>query len=446
MPIVVNTNVNIGQPIPANGARPIVFDIVNTYPLAVQVSGDIYVDGTYFTTVYSDWKTKDFGGGIYMFFVDVTEAVRDALSFQLNDPFTTNSGTAKIDTEAQAEINITFYEWRFAGGGYVGQDLVNIGYSNMFIAMNSAKQYNQEFYHARQTTALGVDYRALSNRPLSPFSLTIGQDESEYLSVYADQYNYYFILCYDSSGNIISAGWREFQNFTYSGAWRTNATRCLPVGTRNIKDVSSQLWAPFLLVIPTPGDLEGVAYYEIYVGIVFDLVPPLEVWYPIPAPGWEPYRYRIKDIGCEDERVRVHWQGRQGGFESYTFRKIVKDEIVTVPEDYESPFPIGADLNLRTIRDKGLARLYTPAINEIDLTSEPLEQDEAEYLSEILTSPNVYIEVPDSSGNNPSTWDYNYVAMRVKRGKFTREEDKKDGFRILKFTLENANRVEVQGN
>lgn len=89
-------------------------------------------------------------------------------------------------------------------------------------------------------------------------------------------------------------------------------------------------------------------------------------------------------LGCE--KVRLTWLNRLGGFDSYTFIgsevRGIDSEIIT----YTKGLDIGFD-----VQDAGETILGVTANNEFSIWSEFVKGETAEWLEELITSPQVYL-------------------------------------------------------
>ena len=115
------------------------------------------------------------------------------------------------------------------------------------------------------------------------------------------------------------------------------------------------------------------------------------------------YSYRIAE-NCSAERCRVYWQNRKGGVDGYTFKgelsitnSIKKKKFRGVlghrrhrtEDENSSDYAKHNTFNQRT---RTGANISIKAKEKINLISQPHKKDELRWLSEIYTSPKIWVE------------------------------------------------------
>lgn len=421
MPSILGTNAI--ELTPAN--EPIIFILANNVANAVQVSADIYINGsaTAIGSVYSDKRTLLFGG-FYEFSIDVSAPIRDYLSHKLN---AYGTGGDIVDNLAQARINITFFEWRIVGG-LLTQDAVNVDFSDTFVALNAVRQYNELRTLERNLFGSGTtENLALSNRPQLPKSVKMRLDESEYLGIYADSSTHYAVLCYDSTGTLFRAGIRTLSAFTTHGGIRTNATRQIGVGAANINNTTFTSWFGGMTA---PNIDDQVLFYFVYWGI------------PVTPFGIELFqahngmKYSVGK-SCADQLKRFHFMNSFGEFDSISFPKFTKLQREGTPDRYERPL-IYSGTTPPGYSARGLSILRSDAEQSFEIESFAMSEEEIKWLSEML-SPEVYIEDVDYLGNIIN------VPIVLDKNKIDLVDDLDTGFSIMKIQGSYGRMIESQG-
>lgn len=140
--------------------------------------------------------------------------------------------------------------------------------------------------------------------------------------------------------------------------------------------------------LPNP----AIASYKITVGnIVIVTIPSPAVLY---FPASEEIEYKVVADCCERIRLRFHWVNLLGGVDSYTFN-FEKDLVLTTTSDTGEkalPWAIGSPTP-NDVTEVGKIKLKSEGSNSYLLNSEILTNSEALWLSELLTSPKVFIEL-----------------------------------------------------
>lgn len=167
--------------------------------------------------------------------------------------------------------------------------------------------------------------------------------------------------------------------------------------------------------------------------------------------------------------VRFHWLNRMGGIDSYTAKRNITETVQANKIFFErkSPNPRYAQqysasnvYGFKTSRDPVGSDLYKPSVNTFSIEAtrsntvytEPLNDVESKWLEEIITSPNVWIELLTDAGkynsqanpeSHPSYRDYFAVTINNSELETVNQE-----LGLVKFNLTYtmANGINTQSN
>lgn len=167
--------------------------------------------------------------------------------------------------------------------------------------------------------------------------------------------------------------------------------------------------------------------------------------------------------------VRFHWLNRMGGIDSYTAKRNITETIQANKIFFErkSPNPLYAQqynsgnvYGYTTSRDPVGSDLYKPSVNTFAIEAtrsntvytEPLNNVESKWLEELITSPNVWIELLTEAGgwnkdrnpeSHPSQRDYFGVTITNSELETVNQE-----LGLVKFNLtyNMANGINTQSN
>ena len=149
----------------------------------------------------------------------------------------------------------------------------------------------------------------------------------------------------------------------------------------------------------------------------------------------EPRYYKIdrEPVNLAYDFVRFHWLNRMGGIDSYTAKRDISETVMSNKVFFErkSPNPLYVQQYDGTAplfpqsspRDPLGNDLYKPSVTTVSVEAtrkksvytEPLNSVESKWMEEIITSPNVWIELDTEAGewandinptSHPSTRDY----------------------------------------
>ena len=144
------------------------------------------------------------------------------------------------------------------------------------------------------------------------------------------------------------------------------------------------------------------------------------------------YKIDRESVNLSYDFVRFHWLNRMGGIDSYTAKRDISETVMSNKVFFErkSPNPLYVQqynssnvYGYTTSRDPVGSDLYKPSVTTVSVEAtrkksvytEPLNSVESKWIEEIITSPNVWIELDTEAGewahdrnptSHPSTRDY----------------------------------------
>ena len=122
---------------------------------------------------------------------------------------------------------------------------------------------------------------------------------------------------------------------------------------------------------------------------------------------------------------------RLGGAEAYTFSSKLTKQEVNKSQAAQKPQTWGVAAPPTTTFDKGKFKIQNTAFNQYKVEGKFYDEEEAEYIKDLLSSPEVYWETSDG-----------LVAVLVQDTVFTKSET--ETFTKLELTVIEANDISVQ--
>lgn len=111
----------------------------------------------------------------------------------------------------------------------------------------------------------------------------------------------------------------------------------------------------------------------------------------------EIFTYNVKDSCCNDKSIRLHWLNLLGGIDSYTFSNSKDLQISTSSERGKQAlgWNIGST-NPHKTSSEGLYKFNSTSKEQYLISSGLLKNSDALWLSELLASPKVYIDIDNT--------------------------------------------------
>lgn len=145
-------------------------------------------------------------------------------------------------------------------------------------------------------------------------------------------------------------------------------------------------------------------------------------------------KYMFKVVDCCNERtVRLHWLNRLGGSDAYTFTSKKKIEQKTKSETAQKPLSWSTTLPPAQSYDKGMFKIFQETMKEYEVESTFYNEQQGEWIAELLSSPEVYMETADG-----------LIAVVIQDGSITISENEELLNVQVKFV--EANYISVQSN
>lgn len=203
----------------------------------------------------------------------------------------------------------------------------------------------------------------------APLNQTICLEDSLFLNTIHGDANYLRVQTFDSSGLVIDTGYLLFPASGF------NSQVALGVGPNEIRNTTFTSGSVNI-------DASNVASYRLTVGQGFAPFVALS----------ETYVFTLIDC-CLDDFERLHFLNRLGGTDAYTFKSLNVRSQTTTSEQAQKPLAWNSDTATpHSINDRGSFKLDSRAVINRQLETTPLEPDFADWLAELLSSPEVYLE------------------------------------------------------
>jgi len=144
-------------------------------------------------------------------------------------------------------------------------------------------------------------------------------------------------------------------------------------------------------------------------------------------------KYMFKVVDCCANKVRLHWLNRLGGSDSYTFTNYKKISVTNNSSTAQKPLSWSPILPSTTTYDKGRFKIQQTALKQYEAESVFYDVSWGEWLSELISSPEVYMETPSG-----------LVAVVIEDSEIVVEEY--NNMVNVKITFSEANNISVQQN
>lgn len=219
----------------------------------------------------------------------------------------------------------------------------------------------------------------LTNKPTS---INIGSSEKEYLygisSTSGDCY-YAAIATYDSAGTILGV----YYNTNPYQAITTDAMKFfrLAVGTADLAGGAWVASVPYSLPIISA----SVAYYKVHMVKYNGTQTSID------------QTYVITDQCTKTSTTRLFFMNKLGGYDAFTFKHKQKHGVDITRSNFKKPqgvwSVIGGNISfLYGNTDRAITQYDTSLKDTITIVSDWITEAESDWLEELLTSPDVYVE------------------------------------------------------
>lgn len=362
---------------PTSARRPIEWTVGIVSGFSVERAiGRLYINGSLVTqTPVSKSPDPNLSAGVFYFFVfDFQQIVADFLlpqPSQLSSVFgtgTTDVPYNALSTDAYCEI---YAEFEYYYRDTTTNTLVNAGVVDMSNDINvlvSTRQHRQPMDFADYEPFFNSDNDWLTD---APDQQEICEEDSHYLSYLVNVAAQTIkITTYDKSGAQIDTG-----TFT-TGVAADYPIRTIGVGMANLR---TQVYATGAVDIDDP----DMAYYTVQLVGLFGF------------PYLRTLRFDKVDC-CENRRIRIHFLNLYGCADAFTFDSKRKDSTAAKSARAQKPLNWnGGSATPHLIQNKGGFKIQNTAVNTYEVESRFLTKEEAQWLSQILHSPETYIETAD---------------------------------------------------
>ena len=383
----------------------------------VLCKAEVYVDATLTATIQKA-PYLDFAG-TYFFKIDVSKVLRNVkapMSSDLTSIFGSSTGalnlpTANTNTDCKADVFIIVtYFYRDPTTGL----LTDLGVTDNSLTYESiiATRQTRDDMDLSSYLMLGVGFTPfLSNRALYNSGINeridICSDENYFKTCLPYTSNAFQVQTFDVSGVLIDSGVASFT----APADTTPITLGL-----GIPNLTTQAYISGAVTITNP----LVASYTVQVGI----------WTGVFSGRSSVLLFSVGEC-CANRSFRLHYMNRLGGAEAYTFSSKLTKQEVNKSQAAQKPQTWGVAAPPNTTFDKGKFKIQNTAFNQYKVEGKFYDEEEAEYIKDLLSSPEVYWETSDG-----------LVAVLVQDAVFTKSET--ETFTKLELTIIEANDISIQ--
>jgi hypothetical protein len=319
----------------------------------------------------------------YLFDIDIQKYVQDSLSPEAGAPSLLNNdipATVQINTDSFATFNIVVNYERISSTGLIEDiPLLSDTSADYNIFSSSKKHSENKFLY----NYIG-NYPALSEGKYLTKSLgtkEVTKEDYSFLSLIQNtlrpsEINSFRVILLDSSFAAISSGYYQFAKNSGAVQYSINS------GFNQLQNYT---------YVQSPNfTLTNIAYYQIDFGSLLVLAGPVYIF----TSYTEFSVYKLKAGNCERRALRLHWVNLLGGLDSYTFdcEKALSIKTSSNRSQKALSYESGA-LVPDLITDIGNFKTDSKASESYKLKSKFLTNQQAAFLSELLTSTKVYAEI-----------------------------------------------------
>lgn len=354
----------------AVGAVNLIYVIqkLNTFGIYEDISGELR-------------QPEEFGSG-GDFFINPTEILADEIDTQIRGK---NESSPRVEFSGAIQFRLLITEEKVMGNGTL--QYIN-NRNNWFTSSHSygidAATQHEETYGKNQanwldnyriTIANGSANRALflTNKP--KYDTRLAEDDNEYIYTFINVKRTHLRISIETESTSL---------YTFTTADMLHGLNSIGIGIPNIINAIGQ------------SDWNNISAEAVRVRYVVEAFNGEE----ISEYGY----YIISKQKCNTERLRVYWKNRKGGVDGYTFNSELA--VSTTVNSKLSKRPLGhRRVNSENINEMGylvnntygsetrtIASTQIKAKETINVVSQFHTQEHLRWLSEITTSPQVWIE------------------------------------------------------
>jgi hypothetical protein len=371
MAILLNPNYD-----PTSAKRPVEWTVWVTSANQVErATGTLYINGVLASTtpLYKSPDPTLTTGIFYYFKFDFQQLIADALAPTaqgLSLPFGDGElgvPYGALSTDVQCEIYVEFeYFYRDT----TTNQLTNLGITDTsapYYVLAATRQHNQTMSFDGYLPDFATDNKWLTDAP--NIAQDVCSDENLYLSYLMNvAANTIKVTTYDASGVQIDTGTfttalsTTYEIYTLGVGMANLRTQVYSTGAVNIDDVDMVYYTVELV------GLFGTAYLE---------------------------TKRFNKVSCCDEKgLRIHFMNNYATADAFTFNSKQKDTLTATSAGAQKPLKWDAfdPIAPHNIKEKGAFKIQNTAVENHQLESRFLSYEEAQFLKQLLYSPEAYLE------------------------------------------------------
>jgi hypothetical protein len=358
---------------PTSTKRPVEFNAlaVSGFEI-VRATGKLYINGTLASiTPLSKSPDSNSIGLFYYFTFDFQQVVADALAPNPSNGLTSTFGDGVLDAPYNAfaaDCSCTIYaEFEYFYRDATTNQVTNLGITDTSIdyyVEAATRQHRQEMNFINYLPAFNTDNSWLSDAPLQQ---DICEDENLYLSYIANNAATDIkVVSYDANDAVIDSGL-----FAISVS-STYQVRTIGAGMANLR---AQVYDTGSVDI----DNVNLVYYTVALVGLFE-TPYLET-------------RRFNKAGCCERGQRIHFLNNYAAADAFTFDSKATKGIEAKAQQAQKPLDWNNSIETpHNINDKGSFKIQNEAVDSYDLQSRWLSAADADWLKQLLYSPECYLE------------------------------------------------------
>ena len=318
----------------------------------------------------------------YLFDIDIQKYLQDYLSPQTSAPSLLNNDSpagVQLNTDSYVNINILVQYERINLAGLIESVATADLITDYTIFSASKKHSENRFLY----DYIG-NYPALAEGKFltkSTGTKEVTKEDYSFLSLIQNilrpsDINCFRVILLDSSFAAISTGYYEFGTAPGPVQYSINS------GFNQLQNYTYVQAPNFALT--------NIAYYQIDFGSLLTLPGPVYIF----TSYTEFSVYKLKAGNCGRRSLRLHWLNMLGGLDSYTFDSEKALSIKTKSNKAQKALSYEAGALIPDlITDIGNFKTNSKASESYKLKSKFLTNQQAAFLSELLTSTKVYAEI-----------------------------------------------------
>lgn len=319
----------------------------------------------------------------YLFDVDIQKYIQNSLGPGTAAPSSLNNDSptgVQLNTDSFATYNIVVNYERISSTGLIEDiPLLSDSSANYNVFSASKKHNENKFLYDNVGNFPALAEGKYLTKSLGTKEVT--KEDYSFLSIIQNtlrpsEINCFRLILLDSSFSAISTGYYEFGKTSGAVQYSINS---------GFNQLQNYTYAQ----APNFAD-PNIVYYQIDFGSLLTLGGPVYIF----TSYTEFSVYKLKPGNCDRRALRLHWLNMLGGLDSYTFdsEKALSIQTKSTKAQKALKYEAGAAIP-DLVTDIGNFKTDSKASESYKLKSKFLTNQQAAFLSELLTSTKVYAQI-----------------------------------------------------